>query len=726
MNRYNHVMTNNTNIVLKAVLFSLYHIGKIYGPSLDNLAKGYVELKKERKTNHQKNDYHQVEYRQKQKEIMNEAAKIISPLEIIMREELETKKIMQKPNVEIFNNSTMKHLEECLKTLLQEITKQEIILYEPTTKMEVTPFLSKEQFILETLERGNALIKKEQENRLKVFAKKTKTIENPYKNKMSTKGLISLCMTLALYIFLNIGGTKEYAQELGINIAEEIKEDVNAILENIEQFFTAEELQTPVLDGYKIQFEKIINNKDLTPNIKIDEIIKLNATDYKTTFDTILEMPDLSYEYKIDKIIHSNRANIQAIYQYLIENEKVPQETKVNAILHSDITNYQMNFQYILKHSGLKQYECIEYIAHSKYSYEEKFSFITNYKDFTPEQKIRYSLLLKDAPFATIFEDLVTLEEVTVEQVIENTVASDLYSFKTIMDALVKCSRVSEEQFVNTLTSYTSDFHPVTLEEKIEYVLETNVLQENKKIDIFWNLLSSYTLTEKEQFIFDFYQITNYNDFINLYKIKPSKLTIDQQRLLMVHEKVNLEKEEFVIEHYEMESKNELYDVIGGVAAEANWTYEDMHSVSNVFFNRISDPNYYSKIGKNPYLQFIEPHQFSVYFYKNYLDYVNPKSEAHAQKFMIAREAFLNMFSDPYREEEGVFVNLKHNYLEFRSPTEENFKGVQVSRNGNVYGVPMKSARIIYDDLFERRDLLSEKDKEILEKGLIRTIKSEK
>lgn len=56
----NHVLNDRTNIVVKAVLISLYRIGSIYGPALDNLARQYVELKKREKGNKSKTEQNRV------------------------------------------------------------------------------------------------------------------------------------------------------------------------------------------------------------------------------------------------------------------------------------------------------------------------------------------------------------------------------------------------------------------------------------------------------------------------------------------------------------------------------------------------------------------------------------------------------------------------------------------------------------------------------------------
>ena len=126
----NHVLNDRTNIVVKAVLISLYRIGSIYGPALDNLARQYVELKKEKKATNQKQN--KIEYSKKQQEIIIEAQKIISPMERIT---------------------------------------------------EIVPFQAKEQWILDILKAGEELLNKENEIRIKRFAKKAKKIENTPQTK---------------------------------------------------------------------------------------------------------------------------------------------------------------------------------------------------------------------------------------------------------------------------------------------------------------------------------------------------------------------------------------------------------------------------------------------------------------------------------------------------------------------------------------------------------------
>ena len=733
----NHVLNDRTNIVVKAVLISLYRIGSIYGPALDNLARQYVELKKEKKATNQKQN--KIEYNKKQQEIIIEAQKIISPMEGIMESVLATKRNEQKRNMQCLNTEFTDFLEEGLKKIWEEIgkidfilceaasknEKMELVLYQTPNQTEIVPFQAKEQWILDILKAGEELLNKENEIRIKRFAKKAKKIENTPKKELFSTSFLSLCITIALNIFLNMGGVKNYAKEIGMEISdclEWVQEDVEKFFENIENLFVTNEAKEELsIEPYKIQVEEILNNQTLSLESKIDKILHLNATDYQNTFDSIIKIPYVSYDYKIDKILHSQITDYRNIYKYLIENEDLPQDTTINAIVNSDIANYQTNFYYLLKYSGLKQYESIEYIVHSNHTYEEKFSFITREESFTKKQKVWYAISIKGVSLKTIFKDLVNQKDLTLEQVIEDMIEADSIPFTTLFDTLLESKLVTTEEITKALISYKATFNEATIEEKTNWCFNTNFPEETK-LDTFYQLLKTYNLTEKEQFILEYYGITDYHDFINLYKKKTNKLTLDEKRLLALNEKVNLEKETFVLEYF-FDSQTQLDDTIGGVAAEANWTYEDMYCVSSTFFNRVTDPEY-SKKGTNPYLQLIAPRQFAVYYHGTYKDYAKPINESYAQKFNMARQAFLDRFYKHYKEEPmkvGIREDLDHDYLEFRSPTEVNFHGEQFSKNGNVYGHHMQKGRIVIDErLIEIRDMLSEKEKKTLEKELVR------
>ena len=96
-----------------------------------------------------------------------------------------------------------------------------------------------------------------------------------------------------------------------------------------------------------------------------------------------------------------------------------------------------------------------------------------------------------------------------------------------------------EKSYRLALISYKATFNEATIEEKINWCFNTNFPEETK-LDTFYQLLKTYNLTEKEQFILEYYGITDYHDFINLYKKKTNKLTLDEKRLLALNEKVNL------------------------------------------------------------------------------------------------------------------------------------------------------------------------------------------
>ena len=511
----NHVLNDRTNIVVKAVLISLYHIGSIYGPALDNLARQYVELKKEKKTTNEKQN--KIEYSKKQQEIILEAQKIISPMERIMESVLATKRIEQKGDIQFLNNAFMDVLKESLKMVLQEMPKMELILCQIPNQTEIVPFQAKEQWILDILKAGEELLNKENEIRIKRFAKKAKKIENTPKKELFSTGFLSLCITIALNIFLNMGGVKNYAKEIGMEISdclEWVQEDVEKFFENIENLFVTNEAKEELsIEPYKIQVEEILNNQTLSMESKIDKILHLNATDYQNTFDSIIKIPYVSYDYKIDKILHSQITDYRNIYKYLIENEDLPQDTTINAIVNSDIANYQTNFYYLLKYSGLKQYESIEYIVHSNHTYEEKFSFITREESFTKKQKVWYAISIKGVSLKTIFKDLVNQKDLTLEQVIEDMIEADSIPFTTLFDTLLESKLVTTEEITKALISYKATFNEATIEEKINWCFNTNFPEETK-LDTFYQLLKTYNLTEKEQFILEYYGITDYHDFI--------------------------------------------------------------------------------------------------------------------------------------------------------------------------------------------------------------------
>lgn len=263
--------------------------------------------------------------------------------------------------------------------------------------------------------------------------------------------------------------------------------------------------------------------------------------------------------------------------------------------------------------------------------------------------------------------------------------------FKTLFAYILSLDDLTKDQLTDYLTLYHASYNEVTLEDLVNYILEIDFFTSEEQINCIWTILSQYPLDYRIAFILDFHKIT-YRDYIDLFRKNQKEYSAKEMRIIQLFKKVNLEKEAYILKNYAFESKQQLDEVVAGGAAEGANSYDDLYCVANVFFNRITHP-YYAQKGENPYFQFIEPKQFSVYGSGSYLKYLYPLNYQYDQKYQLAKLAFYDMFYLGY-------VGIVHNYTEFRSWDTFTYSDHYVVSRGNRYGNPMSdTVRIQYEQL---------------------------
>ncbi len=326
---------------------------------------------------------------------------------------------------------------------------------------------------------------------------------------------------------------------------------------------------------------------------------------------------------------------------------------------------------------------------------EEILQFIINTNHLTVKQKVWYALLIPNVSFEEVLKNLLTIQSVDQNQVIIHIIDNDMVPFQTLFDAILKIDSLTKEQLMYYFTYYHADYNAVSLDEMVHYVSALECFTQEDKANCIWMLLNENSLIEKEQFIWNFYHITE-EEYVNLHYMKPENLDENKSMVLQLLEKVNQEKEDYILSHYCV-SKEQLDTVVAGVAAEGAKSYKDLYYVANTIFNRCTSP-LYAENGLNPYLQFIAEDQFAVYESGSYLFYLYPRNSTYAMKFDTAKQAVYDMFYAGY---DGVV----HNYIEFRSWDTVSFSNIYIVENGNRYGNSMdESMRIKYDNLLDKEE----------------------
>lgn len=640
-------------VAMNMVVISLLVINKAYKAHLDKLAKQYSKYNKVNHSNFAKNSKIGKEEKIK---VLKQVVAELPPAENILKDGLLHYPLTEISKYQLFSQS----VEEMFYEKVKRLQKMEIVPYQIPHYMLVGAGLSE----------------------CAISKNYTVSLEN---TNLLNRLLPTLCVALSVAISLQI-------VELGTDVKREILD--SAILEEIETVFEYPEYFFP-MENYALS--------STNPHVVNIE----REITYQDQFGAILAK-NLPMKAKIEEILQSGFTDYTNTFSYILGIENLSIEDKVHFILQSNLTSYQNIFHFLLWDSGLMQFESMEYIVNSNIAtYEEKFQFIAREERFTTEQKVWYALMIPNDSFERVFQDLLTMDGVSTDQIINTIIEADMVPFETLFNTILKSDVLPKEQFVMLLVSYHNNYNSATVEEKIHYMMQITSFSDSFKADAYLAILSScYSLEESVDFILNDYGIT-YLDYLNYYTIASENLTSEQRMVLSLFERINIEKEKYILEHYAFESKEQLYAVIGGVAAESTNSYYDMYWVSNVFFNRITDCNY-AKKGENPYLQFIAPKQFAVYASRAYKLYLTPSNQTRQAKFCIAKQAFYDMFYAGY---DGI----RHDYLEFRESSSTLYTHYVV-KSGNRYGVLMDtSKRIIYENLVEEELSLEEQDALVLQ-----------
>lgn len=464
--------------------------------------------------------------------------------------------------------------------------------------------------------------------------------------------------TAVVVILLNIlGMDAENVKAVDISIIEDMEDYCADFTDLDSQIVATTDLpMKKEQKDYKIQFNKILAQEEIPMDIKLDEIISSKITSTINVFDFIFEM----------------------------KNTELSLTNRMEKIAYCDIATF-----------------------------EEKFDFISEKEELTNAQKIWYTLLIPNVTYEKVYQSLLTLDGVTEEEIIENTICADIVPFTTLFNTLLKQENLDKEKFAYYLDIYDASYNTVTLEEKFAYVQGIQQFNEEEKADCSWELLNgnlfkkiipnSYGLTESEKFILEFYDM-NFNDYLALYDINFENQTREQQMVFRLFEKIADAKKQYTKENYDFELETQYVDVIAGVAAEGAENYYDLYYVSNDFFNRITDSKYVEAYGTNPYDQFVASKQFSVYANGSYKLYISSNRPDYIKQYALAELAFCNMFYAAY---EGI----EHNWMEFRSSGTIDFSNNQAIdyitncsiTKGNRYGgrIINETSRIIYDNLLK-------------------------
>lgn len=606
-----------------------------YKKDIEKLAQRYFLLKKRIKQNNIQ------DYKKVMNEFFGEIVKKVGPIEELVQKgflnDVET--FMQTVK---FDPKIKKFIQDAMEGLFLEQTTRNISNEEkmiPKAKITNTEF--KDLTISKTTP---------------CFNVPAEPIVTELTSKNLEKNFFKTFMgSMALIITLNSFGVEIIESENTI-ITEVIENQKNIVAETIEDLNVFLE-----------------NFTDRTLDIKFDDkqtMINILNSDlsYEKKFNQIFLLKDYTFDEKIDIILSSYETSYQNIFDYILSKSSIPIDIKMDKIMNSTITNTT---------------NIMNYIVESKY--------------LTVEEKVWYVLTMSNESYEKRFKALLTIENATQNQIIKHIINSDIISFKNIFDNILKLENLTKEQFLDYISYYNSiysnqfneKYNAISIQAISSYILNTNFLTKEEQVDCIWNLLENYTLNDKINFVLNLYQIT-YSDYINLLSLKQKNLSEEHFMICRFFDKVNQEKEIYIIAKY-FDSKAQLDKVVAGCAAEGSYHYNDLYAVANVFFNRTTNIRYAKKYGKNPYYQFIAKGQFEVYSNGAYLKYLNSNSG----KAALAKQAFYDMFYNNY---EGI----QHSYLEFRSWDTVDFSNNIFVKGGNRYGVQMnEKTRILYSDLME-------------------------
>lgn len=738
------------NVGIGAVVFANVLVLSVvainsYKPQLAKLATDYVRIKRKPNNSHNKLE---------KKRILNEATKIVGKLDNLAKEGLA--------KLETLNNDSMNAIRRIINP---DLIKEIAYACANTFLVANTSSINRYSIREKDFEIDNNILAKTipllegpflQEAVLPV------PVTNDEMKKFKSLTYSTFLGTTALIITLNYFGFESLVSSIpNVNF---VKESIDSTIEDIEEFFIdtmdivvtlndrnaiIEREMNRIMSSEVTSSEKIVHIfqlERLSLDEKIDKVLKLENINYidkfdfflnsgyftfedamkiiissklttsTNVFDYIMNISNITLDEKVELIIHSDLTTSTKVFDYIMNISNLTLDEKVGFIMHSDLTSCERIFDYVLANPAISNSLANDYIINSDIAdYDEKFDYFVN-RNIDLYDKVWLVLQIPNQSFENVFVDLLSIDGVSQEEIIECIMKTDLISFKTLFDCITRIDGITANQVSNCLVYFTNycnnGYNTVSLDEIIDYTLNISFYSYNDKVDCIWNLLDNKDILTKSDIILQHFGMTKY-DYINLAIGKRDSLTEKESIVLDLFDRIYAIKLDYVMEHYGFKSLDQLYIVISGCAAEGTFDYNDIYWVANTIFNRITHP-WYTKKGTNPYDQFIIPKQFSVYKSGDYLLYLNPKSADYAQKYELAKLAFLDMF---YLGYDGI----EHDYVEFRAWTIKSFSDVYVAEKGNRYNKPLgEGERVIYDE-FINHDILRNQGKETEVKALART-----
>lgn len=645
-----------------------------YRPELEKIANNFVKLKKNK---------NKPTYQLEKKKVLQLAEKVIPEPQALMQEAVGKCELMVIRDNNVINRQTYNYLQNGFERLAVALPKNEVLCL---PMKELNEYEALEEKVKDTI----------------------KAIPSSFRTPTKDVTLVHSIVTLALIVALNSIGFKtmmntvkqiDFSQEAVDETIEDIEEffvdtyDVVVTLNNHDKIIDRKVNRIMELDlSNEQKLHDIFNLNELSRAEKIDSIIALDSIDYLTKFDFFSNSGYFNTEEAVNIIINSNLTNFTNVANYIMNIEALSLDQKVDVIMNSDLTGYIRIFDFVLSCPNIDENMAYDYVLNSSIAdKDELFDYLMK-RDLSLDKKVWYAMQIPNLEFPTLFNDLLTYEDLNQDEVIESIMKTDLVSFNKLFSCILELDNITSSQVINYLVYfnnyYNTGYNTMELKYLINYSQNIKIFDDKDKAECFYNLLGNLSLTEKEEFIQQYYDI-DVNQYIDLSLTSVDSLTAREKIILDLYSRINSEKKAYIIEHYGI-SEEELNEVIAGCAAEGCVSYDDIYWVANTIFNRITNP-YYTNKGINPYLQFIAPGQFSVYSSGSYLAYISPTDWDHLYKKAIAEQAVTDMLYLGYN---GV----QHNYIEFRSWSVTDFSNNYVVAGGNRYGVFMSDdKRVMYD-----------------------------
>ena len=643
-----HLENGVTAILLVNVaIFMGVTLHKKYKPQLEKLTRQYVKLKNENSKDKRQN----LNYKKGINELVENAKTVIGDVGNLLVETMKTYSAQDISKYSLISEKVEKMIGQKLESrkVVQSRRPETLALTSINPSITVTEIIAKEK--IETMNPITSMLHGKQEdfNLLDVNSDIV-TPEVMHHPIIATPFLRDLCVTLALISAFNTIATSISLQEMN-NVDTAIVQDVEEFLDGIDY----------------ISKEETAEIQDWTVEKQINAILSSNHT-YEAKMNQILKLPELSLEEAISTIMHLN------------------------------IATYENVFNYVLSIQGLEHYKKMDYIINSSIAtYEEKFHFVMNLKDIPIGQKIWHVLLIPNISFEQVWDDLLKVEDITQEQIIKSIIDADIFPFDTLFQKIENLEGITQEQLATYLVYYQATYNCVTDTEILQYILNLDFFTQEQQLDCIWAFLSKYSLNKRTTIILDYYNMT-YEDYLNLYTVK-SNLTEEQSIVWNLMERINAEKEIYVLEHYSFDSKEQLDETIAICAAEGHNSYEDLYWVASTVLNRSENPHYIQLYGANPYSQVTAYKQFAVYESGSYLFYLYPRGVQYEVQNNLARQAFLDVFY-------GGSDVTAHNFVQFRSWNTEEFSNIYIVNGGNRYGTPVDPNTQIKCENLEEQDYI--------------------